>query len=70
MSKRKKMRLASLAMLVISVVFVACALQNPQLGRTFYVFSIPIGAEIWRIFYGLYAAVTAGLLSASFWVKK
>lgn len=70
MSKRNMLRLVSLAMLVIAVIFVACALQNPQLGRTFYLFGIPIGAEIWRVFYGLYAAVTAGLLAASFLIKR
>ena len=70
MSKRNMLRLVSLAMLVIAVIFVACALQNPQLGRTFHVFGIPIGAEIWRVFYGLSAAVTAGLLAASFLIKR
>nr|WP_325286860.1 hypothetical protein [Dysosmobacter sp.]MDY3282248.1 hypothetical protein [Dysosmobacter sp.] len=70
MDRRKTLRLIGLVMLVIAVIFVACALQNPQLGRTFHVFGIPIGVEIWRVFYGLYAAVTAGLLAASFLIRR
>ena len=37
MSKRKKMRLASLVMFVIAVIFVFCAISNPTLGRVIYI---------------------------------
>ena len=37
MSKRRKMRLASLIMFVIAVIFVFCAVSNPALGRVIYI---------------------------------
>lgn len=70
MSKRKKLRLISLAMFVVAVIFVFCALSNPALGRTFYVFGFEIGADIWRKFYAIYAVVMAALFAASFFVKN
>ena len=70
MKKRVLLRLISLFMFVIAVIFVACALSNPGLGSTFYIGGLAIGAEIWRIFYAIYAIVMVLLFGASFVVRK
>ena len=67
---KKKLRLISLAMMIIAVIFVFCALSNPAFGRTFYVFGFAIGADLWRKFYALYALVTVSLFALSFFVKN
>lgn len=70
MSKKVILRLISLAMLVVAVIFVICALSNPALGSAFYIFGIRIGADIWRMFYRVYAAAMVILFVSSFFVKK
>ena len=67
---KKKLRLISLAMLVIAVVFVLCALSAPNLGRTIYIGSYRFGAEQWRVCYAAYSVVMVALFAASFFVKK
>lgn len=67
---KKKLRLISLAMLVIAVVFVLCALSAPNLGRTIYIGSYRFGAAQWRVCYAAYAIVMVALFAASFFVKK
>ena len=67
---KKKLRLISLTMLVIAVVFVLCALSAPNLGRTIYIGSYRFGAEQWRVCYAAYAIVMVVLFAASFFVKK
>jgi len=62
------LRLISLAMLVVATIFIACALANPALGRTFYIGNIKIGVEVWRAFYAIYAVAMIGLFVASFFV--
>ena len=57
-------------MLVIAVVFVLCALSNPQLGHVIYIGDFAFGAEQWRVCYAIYAVVMAGLFLVSFFVKK
>ena len=69
MSRKARLRLISCVMLVIAIIFVLCALSAPNLGSVFYIFGFPIGAEIWRAFYALYAVVMVGLFAASFFVK-
>ena len=69
MSKKKKLRIISLIMLVIAIVFVFCALSAPTLGRTIYIGSYIFGAEQWRICYEIYALVMVLLFAASFFVK-
>ena len=69
MGKRKILRLISLVMFLIAVVFVFCALSNPTLGRTIYIGNFRFGAEEWRICYALYALLMVGLFAASFFVK-
>ena len=70
MKKRTKLRLVSLCMLVIAVIFVGCALANPALGRTIHIGSFVFGAEQWRMCYAIYAFVMAALFGASFVVKE
>lgn len=70
MKKRTVLRLISLGMFVIAVIFVVCALSAPTLGRTFYIGSIAIGAEVWRVFYGVYVIAMVGLFVGSFFVKR
>ena len=45
MNTRKVLRLIALAMLVVAVVFVLCALSNPALGSTIYIGQFEFGAE-------------------------
>ena len=70
MKTKTKLRLISLAMFVVAVVFVICALSNPALGQVFYIGSIKIGADIKRAFYAVYAIVMVVLFGASFFVKE
>ena len=69
MRKRKILRGISLLMLVAAAIFVAAALQNPQLGTAIRVGELYLGAEVWRVCYGLYLLVMAGLFGASFVVR-
>lgn len=68
--KKRKLRLASLLMFVIAVVFVFCALSNPTLGSAVYIGSFYFGAEQWRVCYAVYTLVMAGLFISSFFVKE
>lgn len=70
MSNRAKLRLVSLVMLVIAVVFVICAISCPTLGRVFYIGSFQVTAQVCRTFYKVYAAVMGLVFLASFLVKK
>lgn len=69
MRKKKILRVSSLIMLGVAVIFVLCALSNPALGHTVYIGPFAFGAEQWRVCYGLYLLVMAGLFAASFFVK-
>ena len=70
MSRKTKLRLASLILLLIALVFLFCAVSCPTLGRVFYLGPFRIAAEQRRVFYRLYAAVTAGLFLLSFLVRE
>lgn len=70
MKKSTRFRLISLVMFIIAVIFVFCALSCPTLGHTIYIGSFAFGAEQWRVCYGIYALVMAGLFLASFFVKE
>ena len=70
MKKGMILRIISLVMFVVAIIFIACALANPALGRTFYIGDIAIGAEVWRVFYAIYAIVMAILFVMSFFVGK
>ena len=70
MSKRRKLRLISLLMFLVAVVFVICALSCPTCGSVFYIGPFRIGVDIWRKFYAAYVIVMCGLFIASFFVSK
>ena len=70
MNKGMILRIISLIMFFVAIIFIACALANPTLGRTFYIGGIAIGAEVWRVFYAIYAIVMAILFVLSFFVGK
>ena len=69
MKARRTLRLISLVMLIVAVVFIFCALSNPALGKVFYIGSIKIGADIKRAFYAGYAIVMVALFGISFFVN-
>ena len=70
MKKSKLFRIASLIMLLMSVVFVFCALSNPALGHTIYIGNFSFGAEQWRMCYAVYAIVMLLFFIASFFVDR
>ena len=70
MKTRTKLRLISLAMFVVAVIFVFCALACPTLGRTIYIGDLKFGAEQWRFCYKVYAVVMVALFGISFFVKE
>ena len=69
MKARRTLRIISLVMLIVGVVFVFCALSNPALGKVFYIGGIKIVADIKRAFYAVYAIVMVALFGISFFVK-
>ncbi len=69
MSKPKCLRCISLVMLLAAVVFVFCALSNPQLGHAIYIGNFRFGADEWRVCYALYVISMVGLFVSSFFVK-
>ena len=70
MKTKTKLRLISLAMFVVAVVFVICALSAPTLGKTIYIGDFVFGAEQWRFCYKVYAIVMVALFGASFFLKE
>ena len=70
MKKGMVLRIISLLMFVVAIIFIACALANPALGKTIYIGNIAIGAEVWRVFYAIYAIIMAILFILSFFVGK
>ena len=70
MSRKTKLRLASMILLLIALVFLFCAVSCPTLGRVFYLGPFRIAAEQRRVFYRLYAAVIIGLFLLSFLVRE
>lgn len=70
MKTKTKLRLISLIMLIVAIIFVFCALSAPTLGKTIYIGDFVFGAEQWRFCYKVYAVVMAALFGASFFVKE
>ena len=70
MKKRIVLRSIGLVMLAVAIVFIACALANPQLGSVIYIGEFAFGAEQWRVCYAIYVIVLIGFLTASFLTKK
>lgn len=69
MKAKRVLRLTSLAMFMVAVIFVACALSCPTCGSVFYIGNIRIGVEVWHAFYLCYAIVMVLLLIISFFIK-
>ena len=69
MKTRKILRVTSLIMLLVAVVFVFCALACPTLGRTIYIGDFEFGAEQWRFCYKVYAIVMVVMFGLSFFIK-
>ena len=69
MKARIVLRVISLVMFVVGVIFVICALMTPTMGMVFYIGDLEIGVEIWHAFYIFYAVVTVFLFILSFLVK-
>lgn len=69
MNARKTLRLISIVMLIVAVIFVFCALSAPTLGKTIYIGRFVFGAEQWRFCYKVYVIVMVGLFVSSFFVK-
>ena len=67
---KKKLRIASLVMFIIAVVFVFCNLACPTLGDVFYIGNFRFGAEEARVCYAVYAGVMVLLFAASFFFRK
>ena len=70
MNAKRMLRVISLVMLVIAIVFVFCDLSAPTLGKTIHIGSFVFGAEQWRFCYKVYAIVMIALFVASFFVKN
>lgn len=70
MKAKAILRLISLVMFVVAVIFVVCALSCPTCGSVFYIGSLRIGSEVWRAFYAVYALVMVLLFVLSFFVRK
>ena len=70
MHTKTVLRLISLAMFLIAVIFVVCALSCPTCGSVFYIGPLRIGSEVWRAFYAFYAIVMVLLFVLSFFVRK
>ena len=69
MKTRKLLRIISITMLIVAIIFVFCALACPTLGRTIYIGNLKFGAEQWRLCYKIYALVMVVLFVVSFFVK-
>lgn len=63
------LRIISGILLLAAIVFLAIALTHPEMGTAFRVGNLTIGSAVWRVFYLVYAAVTVGLFTASFFVR-
>ena len=70
MKRSTVLRLISLAMLVVAVVFIAYALSHPESGTVFYIGGIRVGVAVWQAFYAVYATVMIGLFAASFFSNR
>lgn len=70
MKKRIVLRVISLIMFVVAVVFISAALANPGFGRVFYIGDFRVDSEVWHTFYNIYAIVMILLFVLSFFVGK
>ncbi len=66
---KNKLRIASLVMFIVAVIFVFCNLACPTLGDAVYIGSFRFGAAEARVCYLIYAAVMVLLFIASFFFR-
>lgn len=64
------LRILSLVMLIVAVIFVLCAVSCPTLGSVIYIGSLGFGPEQWLVCYKLYLLVMVCLFAASFFVRR
>ena len=69
MNLRKKLRIASLIMLIVAVLFVSFALWHPEMNAV-DIIGVRISLEATWVFYKSYVAIMVGLFIVSFFVKK
>ena len=62
---KKKLRIISVIMFIIAILFLIYALMHPEGGSVFYIWGQPIGSHEWRSFYGLYLMIMIGLFIIS-----
>lgn len=70
MKIKRMLKLISLLMFIVAVVFVFCALSCPTLGSTIYIGNFAFGAEQWRICYAIYFVIMSSLFITSFCIKE
>ncbi len=64
------LRVVSVVMLLIAIVFVIMAVSCPTMGRVVYIGSFRFGGEQLEICYATYLIIMFGLFLASFFIKK
>ena len=64
------LRIISILMFLVAVVFLGIALTHPELGTVFYIGNWRIGVEIWQTFYVIYVIVMLVLFLISCRIKK
>lgn len=70
MTKKKVLRLISLVMLIVAIIFVGVALSCPTCGSMIYIGPFQFGAEQWRFCYAVYVVVMVALFGYSFLVRE
>ena len=70
MKAKTVLRIISLLMFIVAVVFVFIAVSCPTCGRVFYIGSFRVGVEEMHAFYNGYVIVMILLFLLSFFVKK
>ena len=68
--KGNLLRIMSLIMLVIAIIFLSVALSHPELGGVFYIGAFKFSVEVWRVFYACYVLLMIGLFISSFLIGK
>ena len=70
MNAKIVLRIISGVMLIAAIVFLAVALNHPEMGTVFYIGGLRIGVAVWRAFYLIYTVTMIALFGISFAVGK
>lgn len=70
MKTRRTLRLISMAMLVVAIIFVLCAVSSPSFGQVIYLGNVAFGSEQWRICYAVYVLIMVAIFIISLFMKK